>query len=226
MNNEENNVEEVVENKPFSVIQYLEDNSKNLLYAGIALIVLAGGFWYYTSQYKPKKEATATDELFRAQQMYQADSLDIALNGDDNEIMGLRDIADEYSGTAAGEQAKLLAARALMQKGEFEEAIDFLKSSSFSDEIVAPLSICLRGDCHVELDDLEKAAELYMKAAKLRENDFTTPYAYNKAALVYSALEDHESELEVLEVIAKDYKETQFAADIEKRIAKAKAATI
>ena len=225
MNNEENNVEEVVENKPFSVIQYLEDNSKNLLYAGIALIVLAAGFWYYTAQYKPQKEAAANDELFRAQQMFQADSLDIALNGDDSEIMGLRDIAEEYGSTAAGEQAKLLAARALMQKGEYDEAIDFLKSSSFSDEIVAPLSICLRGDCHVELDNLEEAADLYMKAAKLRDNDFTAPYAYNKASLVYNALGDHASELEVLETINKDYKKTQFAADIEKRIAKAKAAS-
>ena len=72
MSNEENNTEEVVESKPFSVLGYIEDNSKNLMYAGIALLVVAAGFWYYTSVYTPKRNAAANDELFRAEKVLRA----------------------------------------------------------------------------------------------------------------------------------------------------------
>lgn len=224
MNNEEQNTEEVVEKKPFSILQYIEDNSKNLMYAGIALLVIAGGFWYYTSVHQPKKYAEANDELFRAEKYFELDSMDLALNGNGNDALGLIDIAEEYGKTPAGARAKYLAARALMNKGSYEEALDYLKSVSFEDEMVAPLAKCLEGDCHVQLDNTEKAVQAYLKAAKMRDNTFTTPYSYMKAAKAQMAMEDYEGALASYEAVKKDYTKTQYAANIDKEIARAKAA--
>ncbi len=224
MSNEENNIEEGVQNKPFSVIQYLEDNSRNLLYAGIALLVIAGGIWYYTSVYTPAQEAAANDEMYQAEKYFELDSIDLALNGNGADVMGLRDIADEYGSTKNGERAKYLTARGLMDKGEFEEALEYIESVSFDDEIVAALAVCLEADCYVELDDVEKGAELYMKAAKVRTNEFTTPYSLNKAAIAYTSIGEHEKALKAYEAIKKDYNNTQYSANIEKFIARAEAA--
>lgn len=223
MSNEENNVEEVVESKPVSVIQFIENNSKNLMYAGVGLLVLALGFWYYTSKHLPKKEATANDEFYKAENLFAQDSIDLALNGG-SDFLGLVDVAAEYKNTSAGEKASYLAARGFMQKGQYDEALSYLDNVSFEDQIVAPLAICLKGDCKVELDDVEGGAALYEKAAKLRDNSFTAPYCYTKAAKAYAYIGDWESSLKMLEVIKKDYSETQFASDIDKEIARAKAA--
>ena len=131
MSNEENNTEEVVESKPFSVLGYIEDNSKNLMYAGIALLVVAAGFWYYTSVYTPKRNAAANDELFRAEKFFEKDSLDMALNGDGGEVLGLQDVAEEFGNTPAGERAAYLAASALLNKGSYDEALEYLQQGFF-----------------------------------------------------------------------------------------------
>ena len=177
MSNEENNTEEVVEQKPFSVLGFIEDNSKNLMYAGIALLVIAGGFWYYTSVYTPKRNAEANDELYKAEKFYEQDSLDLALNGDGGEILGLQDVADEFGNTPAGERAAYLAASALMTKGQYEDALEHLGNVSFDDEMVGPLAKCLEGDCQVQLDNFEEGISKYLKAANMRDNTFTSPYA-------------------------------------------------
>ncbi len=223
MNNEEQNTEEVVEKKPFSILQYIEDNSKNLMYAGIALLIIAAGFWYYTSVLTPKKNAAANDELFRAEKYFEQDSMNLALNGDGNEALGLIDVAEEFGKTPAGVRAKYLAARAFMNKDSFEEALEYLGSVSFEDEMVAPLAKCLEGDCHVELDNLEDGVKAYLKAAKMRDNTFTTPYCYMKAAKAQMQLEDYEGALKSYEAVKKDYTKTQYAANIDKEIARAKA---
>ncbi|MBO6517039.1 MAG: hypothetical protein JJ975_10865 [Bacteroidia bacterium] len=222
MSNEENNVEEVVENKPFSVVDFLEKNSKNLTYAGIALVVIAAGFWYYTTKYLPNQEANAKADSFMAENLFASDSFDLALNGSAN-FTGLIDVADDHSGTLAGERANFLTGRGLMNQGKFEEAIEYLENVHFEDEIVAPLAVCLIGDCHVQLDDLATGAEYYLKAAKMRDNSFTAPYSYAKAARALSAAEDFAGAVEALEMIKKDYSETQFAREIDKEIAMAKA---
>lgn len=224
MSNEENNTEEVVENKPFSVLGYIEDNSKNLMYAGIALLVVAAGFWYYTSIYTPKRNAAANDELFKAEKFYEQDSLDLALNGDGGEVLGLQDVAEEFGNTPAGERAAYLAASALLNKGSYEEALEYIQQVSFDDEMVAPLAMCLEGDCHVQMDNFEDGVSNYLKAANLRDNTFTTPYALMKAAKVQMHIEDWDGALESLQRVKKDYKLTQYAANIEKEIARVEAA--
>ncbi len=225
MNNEENNVEEVVENKPFSLIRFIEENSKNLMYAGIALLVVASGIWYYTTQHLPELEADANNELFMAENLFALDSIDLALNGGEG-FTGLVDIADEYGSTIAGERANYLTGVAYMKQGKFEEAITYLENTSFEDEVVAPLAVCLIGDCNVELNNVETGAEYYLKAAKMRDNSFTAPYCYAKAARALSKVGDWEGALEAYEIIKKDYSETQFASEIEKEIARAKAAAM
>lgn len=224
MNNEEQNTEEVVEKKSFSILQYIEDNSKNLMYAGIALLVIAAGFWYYTSIYTPKQNSAANDELFRAEKYFEQDSLDLALNGDGGDALGLIDVAEEYGSTPAGARAKYLAARAYMNKESYDEALEYLSSVSFDDEMVAPLAKCLEGDCHVQLKNVEKGIELYLKAANMRDNSFTAPYCLMKAAKAQLSVEDYEGALKSFETIKKDYSKTQYAANIDKEIARARSA--
>lgn len=218
MSQEETHVEEVKSRK-FSLDRFVEENQRNLMIAGAVLILLAGGFWFYKAKFQPKREAKANDALFMAERYFGQDSLDLAMNGDGN-YSGLIDVIDEFPRTKAGQRASYYAGIISMKKAKYDEALDYLKKVKFDDEIVGPLSTVLIGDCYVELDQVEDAAKQYMKAAKMKKNDFTAPYAYQKAYRAYSSLGQHDKALAALKVIQKDYSKTRFAENIDKYIAK------
>ena len=71
------------------------------------------------------------------------------------------------------------------------------------------------GDVYVELDQLDKAAEAFEKAAE-SENEMIAPMALSKAARVYLKLEDKASARRVLETIKTQYPGTQEANEAEK----------
>lgn len=210
--------------KKFSFDRFVDQNQRALLIAGAALILLAAGVWYYKMKYQPKQEAAANDAIFMAERYFGQDSLDLALNGDGN-FSGMLDIAEEYSGTKAGTRAHYYAGVIMMRQKKYDEAIDHLKKVSFDDEMVGPLTLCLIGDCYVELKQLEEAGEYYLKGANAKINDFTTPYAHQKATRVYTELKEWDKVLKSLQIIKKDYSETRFAENVDKLIARAETAS-
>ena len=70
----------------------------------------------------------------------------------------------------------------------------------------------------------EDGVSKYLKAANLRDNTFTTPYALMKAAKVQMHIEDWDGALESLQRVKKDYKQTQYGINIVKEIARVEAA--
>jgi predicted negative regulator of RcsB-dependent stress response len=216
--------EQSVENKGIeSISQFFEDNKQNVMIAGIALILVAAGIYYYSNFYKPALETEAGDSFFMAERYYGQDSLTLSLNGDGMNL-GMKDIADEYSGTKAGNQAAYYAGRILLEQGKFQDALDYLGDVSMEDEIMAAQILTLRGDCKSELEQYEDAADLYMNAANSRTNELTTPYALLKAGMAYEEAGEPGDALTAYEKLSADHSESQYAQKVDVRIAKAKAA--
>jgi tetratricopeptide (TPR) repeat protein len=214
--------EEESQNKG-GIATFLDNNGKLFLIAGIALLLISGGLYYYFSYRLPAKEKEAAEAMFMADRYFEKDSFDLALNGD-GEYLGALDIVEEYPNTKAGKRASYYIARALVSKKEFEEAIPYLKSVDFDDVLVSPQAQTLMGDCYSELEQYEDAASAYMKAAKMSKNEFSTPYALSKAARVYEKLGQWEKALDVYEQIKADYQKTPFGKDIDKHISKVETA--
>jgi tetratricopeptide (TPR) repeat protein len=205
-----------------TITEFYEKNRKNVSIAGIALIILAAGIWYYKSIYKPGLEEEAADSFYMAERYFGADSLTLALNGDGTHL-GMIDIADEFSGTKVGEQATYYAGRILLEQGKYEEALDYLEDVDMDDEFMAAMVVVLRGDCLSELEKYEDAADQYMKAAEMRDNTLSTPYALLKAGIAYEEAKELDDALEAYERIFEDFGETKEARSIEIRIARVKA---
>lgn len=194
---------------------FYEENKKGITVAGIVVILLAAGIYYYTNFYKPGREEKAQSAIFTAQRYFKQDSTQKALYGDGINL-GMIDVADQYGSTKAGNLAKLYAGRMLLEEGKYEEAKEYLSDVSLDDNFFAAGAKILLGDAYSELGDYKKAADIYLKAAKMRDNEVTAPKALKKAVLAYEASNEFEDALDALELWNNEYYDESTAEEIER----------
>ena len=151
---------------------------------------------------------------------FENDSLDMAVNGTDDYI-GFEDAADTYSGTSGGDIANYSMGIISMERGDFETAIDYFSQCDFEDVMVGSMCIGLQGDCNVEIEEYEKATELFEKAAAREVNAFTSPMYLKKAGLTYEELGQYEKAIVAYTKIKNEFPQSSEGADIDKFIARA-----
>src|SRR5215218_595675 len=91
-------------------------NSKIVLIASAAIIILCGGYLAYKYLVKGPKEDKAVEAMFKAEEYYRLDSLNVALNGDGINA-GFLKIIKNYNGTSAGNLAKFYAGDIYLKQG-------------------------------------------------------------------------------------------------------------
>lgn len=202
--------------------QFIERNQKILTYVVGGIIVVILLFFGYKKYISGPKEKTAQSLMFTAEHYFEKDSVDLALFGD-GESFGFMDIVDDYGSTDAGNLAKYYAGICYMKKGEYEEAISYLKKFSGDDVIVPAMALGAIGDAYMQLDDLENAAKYYMDAANKDNNEFVSPTFLLKAGWTYEILENWEKAKNTYETIKKDYPKSREAREIDKYLARTKA---
>jgi TolA-binding protein len=81
------------------------------------------------------------------------------------------------------------------------------------------------GDANMELNQTQKAADLYLEAAEMKKNEFTSPLFLMKAGMAYEELANLEKALEVYKKIKSDYPRSFEGREIDKNIAYLEAKT-
>lgn len=183
---------------------FIEKNQKMLSIILLIVIVIVGGYLGYQKFYAAPMETEAMEQIFAAEQYFEKDSFNLALNGDGN-YLGFVDIIDEYGSTKVGNLANYYAGICCLRLGQFEDAIDYLKSFTSDDQMIAPMAYAATGDAYAELGDLDQAAEYYLKSAYASTNEFTAPAILMKAGMVYEELGKYEDALAVYEKIKTEY---------------------
>jgi len=212
---------EAVETALSRTEMFIEDNSKLFSYLIIGVIVIAGAFIGVKKLIIAPKQTEASAQMFMAEQYFEQDSFNLALNGDGN-YLGFLDIMDEYKITKAAKLANYYAGISYLQLGQFNEAIEYLSKFSSKDEMIMPIATGAIGDAHAELDDLDKAIEYYLKAANMRNNEFTSPIYLLKAGELLESQNKAQKALDAYNKIKDDYPESNEARQIAKYIERAK----
>lgn len=163
---------------------------------GVAALVILG-YLAYQEFIQDPKEAEAANEMFTAQQYFeealnsqgaQSDSLyNMALTGGQGKF-GFEDIIENYGSTKSGNLARYYAGMAYLSTNQYQKAIEHLDDFKSDDEILAPLAKGGIGDAFMQLDQPEEALGYYEEAAKMRDNNFTTPKFLLKAAITAISL--------------------------------------
>lgn len=162
---------------------WAERNPKTVIGISVVIALIVGGYFGF-QYYKDNQESEAQREMFQAIYYFEADSLDLALNGDGNNL-GFIDIIDEYGVTKAAKLANYYAGVAYLKQGKFEVARLYLEDFSSNDLLVQARAYSLIGDTYMEEENYEEAARYYEKAANYKPNKYFTPTYLMKAALAF-----------------------------------------
>jgi len=202
--------------------RYIEDNKRSLLIIVGAIVAVIAGFFAWKKFYVEPLEAEAQGQMFMAQQYFEKDSLNKAINGDGN-YKGFKYITEEYGITKSANLAHYYLGICYLRTGKFNEAITELNEFETEDEMLGPVAMGAAGDAYMEMDKKDEAAEHYLKAAKLNANKFTTPIFLMKAGMAYEELKKFDNAVKVYEQVKLDYPESTEGRDIEKYLSRAKA---
>jgi tetratricopeptide (TPR) repeat protein len=200
--------------------QFIEDNQKPILMVIGLIVVIVLAYFGFERFYLEPKEKSAQEQVFKAEQYFEMDSLDLALNGD-AEYPGFLDIIDDYKFTKTAELAHYYAGVIYMKKGDYQTAIDYLENFDPDDEIIEPMALGAIGDCYMQLNNPEAAVKYYLEAAEETENEFTSPLFLMKAGWTYETMKDYSKAIKVYKRIKEDFPKSNEAREMDKYIARA-----
>lgn len=196
---------------------WIEEHQKTLWIILIALLIIAFGIFGIT-KYMQKRNEKASAQIFKAEQYFENEQFENALNGDGNNL-GFLDIVNQYGSTKTGKLAAYYAGISYMKQGNYNEAINYLKKYTTDDEVLAPMALGAIGDCYMELGDNQNAVSYYGKAAKKNPNNFTSPMFLVKEGMVYEIMGNYAKALDAYKTLKKDFPLSNEAFEISKNIA-------
>ena len=187
---------------------------------GVIAVIVA--FYAYNRVYLEPLEEEAHGQMFMAEQYFEKDSFDLALNGDGN-YLGFIDIADEYGNTSAGNLAHYYAGISFLRMGDFEGAIEELEAFDGAGEMLGAVALGAIGDAQMELGDTDAALNSYEKAISANENDFTSPVYLQKAGFAAEKAGNFDKAIDYYTQVKEDYPTTSEGRNADKYIARAEA---
>ncbi len=210
-------VEEIVSKSE----QFIEKNSKKIMYGIAALALVVGAFLGIRHGYLIPREKKAAVALFKGEQYFAQDSFNLALKGDGVDYEGLEAIINQYGSTASGNLAKAYAGISYYRLGDYESALKNLKAFSAKDKMISPAIIGAIGDCYINMGNVKEAVGYFEKAAKTANNEIVSPVYLKKAGIAYENLKQYADAVKAYTAIKENYFNSIEAADIDKYITRA-----
>ena len=201
---------------------WVAKNQKVIIGLVAAAAIFTIGYLGYQRFVAAPQQEEAANEMFVAQQNFQkatdgvaSDSLyKLSLNGSEGKF-GFLKIADEYSGTDAGNLANYYAGIAYLNTGKYTEAIEYLSKFKSDDIVLGALAKGAIGDAYSQKNQPKEALENYVKAAESNKNDFTTPRFLLKAGKTALALGNKADALKYFTDIKDNFEGTPEAASVD-----------
>lgn len=194
--------------------------NKPVMIVSIAIILLVGGYYGYQYFILKPKETKATEEMFRAEEYYRMDSLNLALNGD-GQSAGFLKIIKDYGGTKPGKLSRFYAGVCYAKMGDNVNAIKHLEKFSTRSKLVQARAYKILGDAYADSEKYSDALSNYKKAARHFEKDkvASSEALFLAAYLADKAMKDPKQAIELYKELLKKYPGTPRTTDAEKYLA-------
>lgn len=183
------------------------------------IVVVVGGYFGYTKFVKAPNEEKAATALSFPQRYFEADSLNMALNGD-GKNPGFTKIAKKYSGTAAGNLAHYYEGLCYLKMGDFKKAITSLKEFDGKGTSMEHMADGVLGEAYMEDGQGPKAIESFKKATSDKDDQLVTPLYLYQLGLAYVASNNTNEAKAAFKRIRDEYPRSMQARDVDKELAR------
>ncbi len=216
--NVDETIVDIVEAKE-SAQDYFERNKILVISVVGALVLIIGGYLFYSTLIKGPNEKASREAMYQAEQQFARDSFALALENPGAGFDGFLDIIDNYGGTASANLAHYYAGISYLNLGKFEAAIEYLEEFSPDGKVTPIMKNGALGDAYSELGEFDKALSLYKKASD-NDNSYLAPYYLKKYGMLAEKQGDTAAALEAYNKIEAQFPSSNEAADISKFIAR------
>ena len=189
--------------------RWIEEHQNLITWVILGILAVALCIWLFRAYVVEPKKEQASNENAVAMNYFLQQDFATALNGNDDDCIGFAAIADKYS-NKEGKLAQYCAGVCSYQLGNYEEAIDYLKSYSTTEKSYAAASKQLLGDAYVQVDQLDKAAQCFEQVGAMK-HEVLSPMSLLKAANVYEELGNKEAAHKAYKAIADNYPNSEAA---------------
>jgi len=200
------------------------ENKNTIIGAAVAVILaiaLSIGYYYYSQT----QENRAQELMGVAETYFLNGDYETALTGSEQEFtVGFEQIINNYSGTKAGNLARYYAAVCEYRLGNTEAALQYIRDFEVTEGIMGVAPLSFKAVLLTENGNHLEAAETYVQAAELDENDATTPYNYLEAANAFNDAGDTDQARTYARKVVDEYPNSQQVADAERLLGRLMAA--
>lgn len=205
---------------PLEKVQsFYEVNKKTLSTVTTVILVVVVGYFAYTKMYKGPAEEKASAAMYYPQLYFQADSVNLALNGDGKNL-GFSKLAKKYSGTAAGNLASYYEGICYLKLGDFKNAIKALEEFDGKGTMLGRQAHGALGMAYMESGNSAKAIESFKKATEDKEDGLVTPMYLYQLGMAYEATGKTNEAKDAFKRIRDEYPRSPQARDMDKELAK------
>ncbi len=190
---------------------------------GVVVVLIIAAILYHSYVSLPREDEAST-ELSKSEQLMMQQQYEAALKG-------FQKVAEDYSGTDAGNLANLYtglcyAHQAKPNWAKAKEAVE--KFDTKSDAIISPESQVALGDIYANNNELDKAVASFKKAADMANSKATdgvnlsvAPIALLKAGQILENQGKKAEALEIYQNIKKTYVASPIYQEVDKYIERA-----
>jgi tetratricopeptide (TPR) repeat protein len=201
--------------------KFIEKYKNHIIIAVAAVIVIVVAVLGIRQYYFLPKEKEAQAAIFPGENYFANQQWDLALNGNGKDYAGFLGIIDDYGMTKTANLAKAYAGICYYHLNKPEDALNYLKKYSTSDNVFAPIVHGLMGDCYVDLGKTAEGIKYFNQAASDANSESISPVYLKKAGIAYESVFDYANAKKMYQTIKDKYPNSQEASDIDKFIERA-----
>ena len=207
-----------VQRDPIKRLQdWFERNRRAITITAVAVVVAAGGAWFYMSA-QQRKESFAQSALEDARTASQAGNLALAASD-------LSRMIERYDGTRAADQATILLAQIRLFQDDPAGAAQELRralAGGIRSEFQAP-AYSMLGSALENLGNQQDAGEAFLEAARASWYKFLAAQYLNDAGRAFAAAGDTARAIQAFQRILDEHEDAPSATEARVRLAELRA---
>ncbi len=201
-------------------LNFWDKYSRQLMLGSAAIILFAGSYFGYKNFINEPNEIKASDAIFKAEDFYRKDSINLALNGD-GVNPGFLKVIDKYGSTKSGNLARFYAGNCYLKLGDNANAIKYLTGFSTDAKQIQARAYKLIGDANADLGKNADALKYYKKAAShfIEDDVNASEYLFMAAYFAQKVMNDNKEATALFKTLKEKFPRTEKGFEADKYLA-------